>query len=168
MVKPALASHVAGESALISHVSNTNINEYLKYYRAKKAIKKLLEKYDSPLLEVTDNFIYTCQKYQIDCYLLPAITGLESSFGKYIYPNSYNPFGWGGGYIMFKNWGEGIDTVGKGLRFNYINKGALTLPSIGRIYSESPTWAIRIQHFINELQKDEENQLYFPENEVKL
>ena len=57
---------------------------------------------------------------------------------------------------MFDSWAEGIDTVGAGLRKGYLNKGALTVEDIGPIYSESPTWAIRVNYFINQFEREEE------------
>ena len=167
----------AGHSASISYkkilylspndVSLSSVDR--QFFYKKYAIKKVLEKYNSPLVNNVDDFIKACLDYQIDCYFLPAITGLESTFGHYILPNSFNPFGWGGGYIVFKSWGEGIDKVAYGLKNNYLNRGLKTIEEIGAIYSESPTWAKRVQFFINEFEKEEENlRLYFEKNEVKL
>lgn len=65
--------------------------------RKKYVIAKVLEKYQSPLIGSVDAFVNTCEQYKLDCYLLPSITGLESRFGWYTHPGSYNPFGWGGG-----------------------------------------------------------------------
>lgn len=170
-------SREAGHSAKISY--NKILSSYLNYsllpsvenemFYKKYAIKNVLERYNSPLINNIDDFIDVCLDYKIDCYLLPAIAGLESTFGYYILPNSYNPFGWGGGYIIFRSWADGINTVAKGLKNNYLNRGLKTVEEIGSVYSESPTWAIRVQFFINEFEKEEENlRLYFEKNEVKL
>lgn len=162
------ADKIAGNSATIAY--NVILSEKGKDIFLKKlAIKNIFEKYDAPLSESTDSFIKTCVAYNLDCYLLPSISGLESTFGKFIFPNSYNPFGWGGGYIMFQSWNEGIEEVGKGLRDNYIDKGAASIDKIASIYSESPTWAPRIRYFMNEFKKEEEKlQLYLSENSVEL
>lgn len=162
------AQDVAGSSAAMSSATASarlvqNTDESI-YARKKLAIRRVLEKYNSPMLGSVDDYIATCRKYDIDCYLLPAISGLESSFGNALMPGSYNPFGWGGGYIYFKNWGDGINTVGSGLKTNYIGKGANDLSSIGRIYSESPTWAVRVQIFINQFQAEEEKIGLFLDN----
>ena len=108
------------------------------------------------MAEASESFVKTCIKYKIDCYLLPSIAGLESTFGKFVWPNSHNAFGWARGFMMFDSWAEGIDTVGAGLRKGYLNKGALTVEDIGPIYSESPTWAIRVNYFINQFEREEE------------
>jgi hypothetical protein len=119
-------------------------------------IKKILNKYNSPLVSISDTFIVNCVKYNLDCYLLPAIAGLESTFGHYIYNNSYNPFGWGGGYIIFKDWKEGIEIVARGLKQNYIDKGANDIYKIGKIYAPpSKTWAYKVDFFMKEFYNEE-------------
>lgn len=155
---PVKAETIAGSSAPLAYNSfiNTNDIEQLRQENIKIAIETVLKRYNSPMAEESDAFVKACIKYKIDCYLLPSIAGLESTFGKFIWPNSYNPFGWARGYMMFENWSEGIDTVAKGLRNGYMNKGALTVEDIGPIYSESPTWAVRVNYFIRQFEKEEE------------
>ena len=68
-----------------------------------------------PLADETDAFIKACTQYDLDCYLLPAISGIESSFGLYLRPGTFNPFGWGRGDISFTSYSDAIMTVGKGL-----------------------------------------------------
>lgn len=151
------AEVVAGASAPLIHNSffeNKDI-EKVEQEKMRIVIENVLRRYDSPLVGEADSFVKTCIKYQIDCYLLPSIAGLESTFGKFVWPNSHNPFGWARGFMMFDTWSEGIDTVGKGLRKGYLNKGALTVEDIGPIYSESPTWAVRVQYFISQFEKEE-------------
>lgn len=153
------AEIIAGASApLVVHKSfiDTDNIEQLRQKKIRIAIETVLKKYNSPMAEESGSFVKACIKYQIDCYLLPSIAGLESTFGKFIWPNSYNPFGWDRGYMMFESWSDGIETVAKGLKNGYIKKGALTVEDIGPIYSESPTWAIRVNYFINQFEKEEE------------
>lgn len=128
----------------------------LEANKKRYVIAKVLEKYQSPLLGSVDAFVNTCKEYKFNCYLLPSISGLESRFGWYTAPGSHNPFGWGGGYIMFENWDKAIATVGEGLAKNYIGRGAVTVDEIGPIYAESPTWAIRVNSFIREFEAEEE------------
>lgn len=165
------AQEVAGQSAQITYslFTDTKCTQPVNYARKRKAIENVLKKYRSPLLSESGSFIEACQKYHMDCYLLPAITGLESSFGQFIWPDSYNPFGWGGGYIMFDDWNDGIMTVAEGLHENYIKEGADDLYSIGPIYSESPTWAPRVERFMNEMAREEQElQLLLSDNQVQL
>ncbi len=166
-----LAGSVAENSAQLQYLLKTRElkSSIQNSYGIKKAIKEVLKKYNSPLIGEVDNFVNVCAKYKIDCYLLPAIAGLESTFGHFIYPGSYNPFGWGGGYIIFSSWSEAIEKVGAGLRYNYLNQGVANLWSIGKIYSESPSWAIRVQYFINQFAQEEEKiLLFFSKNSVQL
>lgn len=71
-----------------------------------------LEKYNSPMVNQAETFVVVADKYNLDWKFLPAIAGIESLFGNHVLENSYNPFGWGGGYIYFDSWGESIETVG--------------------------------------------------------
>ncbi|MGB9883385.1 MAG: hypothetical protein ACPLRN_02615 [Microgenomates group bacterium] len=159
------AEKISGSSAQIAKNQPLNKKININQFNIKKlVIRKIFEKYQSPLLGQEKYFVYTCEKYQLDCYLLPSIAGLESTFGKFIYPNSYNPFGWGGGYIIFGSWQEAIDAVGKGLRSHYYNKGATDVWSIGPIYSESPTWAQRVDWFMEQFKKEEEKIPLLPED----
>lgn len=157
MTTPAKAEIIAGASAPLTHRSfiDTKDIEQLQEKKLQIVIESVLKRYNSPLSGESEAFVKACIKYQIDCYLLPSIAGLESTFGKFIYPNSYNPFGWDRGYMMFSDWSEGIDTVAKGLKKGYLNKGATTVDTIGPIYSESPTWAIRVNFFVNQFEKEE-------------
>jgi len=170
------SENIAGQSAILSDTNNqtpyqkdlSNLSVY-DYNLKRNAILKVLNTYNSPLAKSVDSFIETCTRLELDCYLLPAITGLESTFGIYIHPGSYNPFGWGGGYINFESWDEAIEAVGSGLKNNYIARGAVSVEQIGRIYAASPTWAYRIQNFMGEFEKAENTgKLEYSGLEIKL
>jgi hypothetical protein len=162
LVQPAHAQQIAGQSANLEvtqvkplSLSTVN-NEDMEIKR--RVIKAVLqkEKYNSPLADNADDFIQACTTYELNCYLLPAIAGVESTFGKAILPGSYNPFGWAGGYYMFTSWSEAIETVGSKLRSNYINKwNAKTVEEIAPIYSESPTWPTKVKYFMEEFEREE-------------
>lgn len=127
-----------------------------EYLIKKVTIFNMLEKHNSPFKTDADAFMKACITYNIDCYLLPSISGLESTFGKFIYPESHNPFGWGGGLIMFNSWEDCFMAVAAGLRNNYINKGADTIDKIAPIYAESKTWAPRVTYFMNRFMEEEQ------------
>ncbi len=166
--RPVHGELIAGSSAKISY--NSAIGDYTDQLFVKRlAIKRILERYHSPLINETEQFIRACEVYSLNCYLLPSISGLESTFGQYIYPGSHNPFGWGGGLISYGSWGDSIDAVAKGLKENYIDKGANTVDDIGRIYSESPTWSSRVNFFMKEFSDEEKKILLLPDkNQVEL
>ena len=115
----------------------------------RRAIQSVLAQYNSPMEESVDAFLHACVKYDLDCYLLPAIAGLESGFGRQTWPGSHNPFGWGGGHIMFDSCEDGIDAVARGLAENYIAQGHTSIESIGSKYAASETWAVRVHGFMD-------------------
>ncbi|PIZ64144.1 hypothetical protein COY16_00075 [Candidatus Roizmanbacteria bacterium CG_4_10_14_0_2_um_filter_39_13] len=159
------ASKEAGASAALSpQAYEESINEYVDRSIQRMVISEVLNKYHAPLASEVDGFMNACMAHDVDCYLLPSIAGLESSFGKYTYPESHNPFGWGGGYIMFDTWEDGFMVVAQGLSENYIARGAHTIETIGPIYAASPTWAQRVRFFHNEFERVEaEKKVYFHE-----
>lgn len=127
-----------------------------------RVLRAYLEKRNSPLADHADTFIEEADKNGLDWKLVAAISGLESSFGLHIPYNSYNGWGYGvyGNNVRrFESWDDGIAVVSKALREDYMEKwGATTIPEIGRIYAASPTWAQRVQFFINDIERFEENQ----------
>ena len=168
--KQAHASKEAGASASISPsvAENRVPDNYTETNIKRKVIQEILTRNNSPLASEVDAFISVCTRYNIDCYLLPSITGLESSFGKFIYPGSYNPFGWGGGYLVFESWEDCIDAVAKGLKENYMARGADTIEKIGPIYAASPTWAVRVNLFHTQFTSlEDEKRLYFSKLELE-
>ncbi len=169
------ADRVAGDSAgmgiplgvpLVNRVSYKNI--VTENTKEKKAVARVLAKYQSPMAQSLDSFFQVCDSNELDCYLLPSIAGLESGFGKYVLAGSYNPFGWGGGYIRFGSWNEAISTVGTGLRQNYIGSGAQNIEQIGSKYAESPTWAVRVRRYMAEFQAQEDQSDLNPSMELEL
>lgn len=131
-------------------------------------LKEFLETYNSPLAENSEDFVKSADKYDIDWKLVAAISGVESTFGKQIPNNSYNGWGWGvygDNVIYFKSWSDAIETISKGLRENYIDRGATNIYAIGRIYAASQTWAQRVEYFMNRI-KDYE--LRNPEDTLSL
>jgi len=122
-----------------------------------KAIESVLKKYNSPLVSYTGAFIDSCRKYNLNCYLLPAISGVESGFGHALIQDAKNPFGWGGGYMYFNSWENGIDTVAKGLHENYISKGLDNPYLIAPIYAPpSQTWAGNVNMYMQIFEREEE------------
>ncbi len=119
-------------------------------------LQAFLRSYNSPLEKHAVTFIREADKHNLDWRLVVSIAGTESTFGKHIPPGSYNAWGWGiptgaQSGIGFDNWNDGIATVTKGLKKNYINKGAVSLPQIGRIYAASPVWASHVEYFMGKI-----------------
>lgn len=127
-----------------------------------KILAEYFAKYKSSLEPYAQDFIDASKKYEIDWKLVPAISGVESTFGKFIpggtsQYSSYNAWGWGAATpdtaIYFKSWREGIFTVTKGLRENYINKGLTNPYSMNRRYAKSPAWGSKVDFFMKDLEK---------------
>lgn len=119
------------------------------------ALESVLNKYKSPLAPYAKTYVQAADKHGVDWRLLPSIAGLESSFGKHYIEGTYNVYGWGSGRIYFDSWENGIDHINKTLRANYMDKwGAKNVWEIGPIYAESPTWAVRVDKFMNEINSE--------------
>ena len=122
-----------------------------------KVLEKYLNKHNSPLSENAKDFVRYADKYNLDWKFVAAISGLESTFGQQIPNNSYNAWGWGiygDNMIRFISWEDGIQTISQGLRERYINKwGAKNVYEIGAFYASSPTWAQRVDGFMDNIQE---------------
>lgn len=116
-------------------------------------LQAFLAKYDSPLTSYAQVFIDVADEYQIDWKLLPAITGVESTFGKQIPYNSYNAYGWANGNYAFKSWGESIEIVSKALKEKYLDRGLDTPYKIGPVYAPpSKTWGGKVNFFMQKIE----------------
>jgi len=139
--------NVAGSSATLK---SQNINS--RDERAKK-LEDFLITHNSPLADYSDKFIEVADKYNLDWRLIPAISGVESTFGKRIPKNSYNAYGWANGEYRFISWENSIEIVGKTLREKYIDKGAPTINKIARRYAPpSSTWAGNVKFFMQKIE----------------
>ncbi|KKS23765.1 MAG: hypothetical protein UU81_C0019G0003 [Microgenomates group bacterium GW2011_GWC1_41_8] len=147
---------IAGASAQL----NTSRSEQEEDARVKK-LEKYLTSLNSPLVDNAEDFVKYADIYGYgdNWSMVAAIAGVESTFGKRVPKNSYNAWGWGiptgkQSGIGFEAWEEGIATVSKGLKENYMDRGATNLASIGRIYAPpSHTWAGNVQYFMNEIEQ---------------
>lgn len=112
---------------------------------------------NSPLQYHAQDFIDAAKKYDLDWKMLPAIAGVESTFGKFI-PGGYNAWGWGvydTNAIYFGSWREAIFVISRGLREGYLNKGLNNPYTINRIYAASPYWGRAVAYFMNDLERFE-------------
>jgi hypothetical protein len=115
-------------------------------------LKKFLEKYNSPLADYAYEFVYYADMYDIDWRLVPAISGVESTFGKRIPQGSYNAYGWANGKYQFKSWDDSIEIVTRTLREKYYDRGADSIAKIARRYAPpSTTWGWKVKYFMNEI-----------------
>lgn len=121
-------------------------------------LRAFLASYDSPLASVAETFVAEADKNNLDWKLVPAIAGVESTFGKQIPTGSYNGWGWGvftgtQSGVNFKDWAEGIAVVSQGLRKNYIDRGATTIYEMGWIYAANgDSWSTHVRYFVDKLE----------------
>ena len=133
-------------AVLIKHSSNMD--------RRVIVLENYLVNHDSPLSPYAQDFIEAADYYGIDWRLIPAITGIESSFGKHMPYNSYNAYGWNGGDYQFKSWNDSIWHVAEVLKTKYFDRGAKSIPQIARIYAPPSTiWAGAVIHFTTEIEQ---------------
>lgn len=117
-------------------------------------LKYYFRKYESVLYDKANYFVAMADTYQLDYRLLPAIAMQESNLCKHIYPGSYNCWGWGiyGNKVTrFSSYEEAIETISRGLKKNYIDKGYTTPEEIMRKYTppSDGSWAFGVNTFLN-------------------
>ena len=120
-------------------------------------LRMFLEFHSSPLARDAQHFIEEADRLSLDWRLVPAIAGTESTFGKHVPTSSYNGWGWGiptgaSSGVVFASWEEGITRVSEGLKHTYVDRGARSVESIGRIYAASPHWATRVRFFMEKIE----------------
>jgi hypothetical protein len=153
LIKP---GDVMAQNLVVSSSANLKSDNILKSdgkidYRV-TILGNFLEQYNSPLAPYAKDFIAYADEYNIDWRLVPAISGVESTFGKRIPSNSYNAYGWANGNYSFKSWEDSIKIVSKTLREKYYDRGANTVGKIARIYAPpSTTWAWKVNYFMNKI-----------------
>ena len=138
----------AGESAVPKFKDTTKtVFDYRVY-----TLRKFLNQFNSPLTPYSQEFIKEADENGIDYRIVPAIAGVESTFGKQIPFNSYNAYGWANGNSSFKSWPDSIKTVTKTLKVNYVDRGATSIDKIAKIYAPpSKTWGGNVQYFMGKI-----------------
>ncbi len=136
----------------LASLNDSNVGEMATKRNKSTILEKFLEKQRSPLAPYAQVIVSESYKNNLDYRLLPAITGVESSFGKAIPANSYNAYGWNNGKYSFTSWEDGIETVSVSLYEKYSLKwGAETPHEIGKYYAASPTWADRVVNYMEQI-----------------
>lgn len=120
-------------------------------------LKSFFRKYNSPLYDYADLIVKVSDKYKFDYRLLPAIAMQESNLCRYIPEDSHNCWGWGiygDKIIKFSSYEEAIETVAKGIKEQYIDKGYVTASKIMEKYTPSSngSWAHGVNTFLRLLE----------------
>jgi hypothetical protein len=116
-------------------------------------LKFFFRKYESVLYDKSEFIVKMADQYKLDYRLLPAIAMQESGLCKHIYENSYNCWGWGiyGNKVTrFSSYEEAIETISRGLKLYYVDKGLTTPEAIMRKYTPPSTgsWAFGVNFFL--------------------
>lgn len=143
--------------ASLSELGSSGSTELTKLAIRISNLKQFFRAHNSPLYDHAEFIVKTSDKYQFDYRLLPAIAMQESTLCRNIPKNSYNCWGWGiyGNTVTrFSSYEEAIDTVAKGIRQQYIDKGLVTASEIMAKYTPSSngSWARAINGFMKSLE----------------
>ena len=115
-------------------------------------LRNFLEKFNSPLAPYAQDIVASADENGLDYRLVPAISGVESTFGKNIPYDSYNAYGWANGNYNFTSWPDSIAKVSETLKSGYIDKGALTIAKIAKRYAPpSTTWGYNVKYFVSKI-----------------
>jgi len=116
-----------------------------------------LARYNSPLTPFASKIVQTSDKYNLDYRLIVAIAQQESNLCKKIPEDSFNCWGWGihsQGTLRFTSYEEAMESVSKGIKQDYIDKGLTTPEQIMSKYTplSNGSWAFAINQFLQEMQ----------------
>ena len=122
-------------------------------------LREFLENRGSPLAEYAEIFVKEADRYDLDWRLLAAISGVESTYGQVQPAYSYNGwgYGWNGTTVRyFSSWEEAIVVISKAIREDYIGieNGEGNTYAIGSRYAASPTWAYRVEQYMQQIFED--------------
>ena len=111
------------------------------------------KKYNSPMAGLGSAIVESADRHKIPFGYLAAIGQCEGNLGKTIPHNSYNTWGWGiyGNKVTrFDSYDEAIDTISRGIKKYYIDKGLTTPEDIMRKYTppSDGSWAYGVNTFL--------------------
>jgi hypothetical protein len=143
--------------SLISTEQEKSTTEILSEFKTQDIrvanLKFFFRKYESVLYDKSEFIVKMADQYKLDYRLIPAIAMQESGLCKHIYEGSHNCWGWGiyGDKVTrFDSYEEAIETISRGLKKNYIDKGLTTPEDIMRKYTPPSTgsWAFGVNFFL--------------------
>lgn len=121
-------------------------------------IENYLRKYNSPLLMYSDLIVSLSEKFGVKPQLIVAIAQQESNLGKKSPSDCYNAWGWGihkNGTKCYNNWPEAIESVIKGIKNDYCDKGLCEDPCLMmKKYTpgSNGSWCFGVNMFLNDLE----------------
>lgn len=159
-IQPVLGTSTAGVQvyASLPNTLPTMRSEIESADARVEILRQYYRDHNSPLIEHAEHVVAMADKYELDFRLITAIARQESNLCKIIPPESHNCWGWGihsKGSLGFKSFEEGIEVVSRGLRYNYIDQGYVTVDEImDKWVPHSPerAWAKAVNEFMAELE----------------
>jgi hypothetical protein len=139
----------------------TNVSSIEVVDIRKSKLEAYLNKYKAPLAAEVDTLLAAADKYDLDWRLVAAISVIESQGGKRIPKGSFNAWGWGiptgkSSGIAFKNWEHAIETISKGLKEKYVDKGLDTPEKMNKKYAASKVWGANVRKAMIKINPTEE------------
>jgi hypothetical protein len=122
-------------------------------------LDRFLQRQRSPMAGMGEHFVKMADKYNMDYRLLPAIAQKESGLGRVIPKGSYNAWGWAiytgkNSGAEFDSWAHAIETVARGIKASYIDKGLVSPEQIMTKYTPSSdgSWAEDVIFTMNQIE----------------
>jgi len=122
-------------------------------------IEKYLSKYSSPLLPYSQFLCESAIKHNLDYRLMVAIAQQESNLCKNSSPWWHNCWGWGihsKGLKTFESYPEAIETIARGIKENYCDKGYCEDPCLMmKKYTPNSngSWCFGVKKFMEEIEQ---------------
>ena len=139
-------AHVAVQKQM-SGQKDVKLEELTERSRKARRIREFYERWNAPMAAQSEFIVDTAEKYGIDWRLIPAISIVESTGGRYCF-RSYNPFGWG--KMSFSSFEEAIDTVARGLANGYGTSDPYAItPSYNPVTPAS--WANKVSGLMSQI-----------------
>lgn len=115
-------------------------------------LRKYLDKFNTPLSLQAEKFVSEADANNLDYRLLPAISGVESTFGQKYIVGSYNAYGWGGGLIYFKSWPDGISQISAALTQKPYRGVTPEILAATYCPPNATRWAYNVRYFMEQIE----------------
>ena len=155
-----LSGQIVSKMAVQQQMDCESIKEQIEDKKKEEAIGRFLARYNSPLQNSAKDFVEVAKKYQTSPYLLVAIAGKESTFGKRTC-GLYNAWGYGNPCIGFSSYRDGIERVCKTIMENKVYtkfRRTQKIADLGPVYNK-PTgyedWVKDVEWFMQKIRKEE-------------
>jgi hypothetical protein len=139
-------SHLASQLQLVGE-HDVRLEELSEHGQKVRKIQEFYTRWNSPMAAHAEYMVQVSEQFGLDYRLLPAISIVESSGGRFCF-RSYNPFGWGKG--GFANFDQAIYTVGYGLANGYRTSNPYAIaPRYNPVTPDS--WASKVSSLMSQI-----------------